>query len=157
MPESVQAVPVQSSGIRAISVGDFMTRELVTVEESDDLVLAEQALRLGGIRHLPVVRGGKLIGLVTQRDLLRSAASRAPQDTLAGDVMVRDPTCVRATTSLVHAARLMLEHKFGCLPVCEDDGKLIGIITEADFVRFAADVVQDLDMVAEAVGSQHRA
>ena len=157
MPQPEKAVSVQGAGIRAISVGDFMTRELVTLEESDDLVLAEQALRLGGIRHLPVVRGGKLVGLVTQRDLLRAAASRPLPSTLAREVMVRSPTCVRATTSLVYAARLMLEHKFGCLPVCEDDGKLVGIITEADFVRFAADVVQDLDMVAEAVGSQHRA
>src|SRR5512135_2759082 len=102
MPQPEKAVSVQGAGIRAISVGDFMTRELVTLEESDDLVLAERALRLGGIRHLPVVRGGKLVGLVTQRDLLRSAATRAPEQTRAADVMVRDPTCVQASTSLVH-------------------------------------------------------
>jgi CBS domain-containing protein len=51
----------------------------------------------------------------------------------------------------------MLAHKFGCLPVCEDDGTLVGIITEADFVRFAADMVQDLDLMAEALSSQHLA
>jgi CBS domain-containing protein len=71
--------------------------------------------------------------------------------------MTREPTTVRPTTSLVHAARLMLANKFGCLPVCEDDGTLVGIITEADFVRFAADMVQDLDLVAEALGSPHLA
>jgi CBS domain-containing protein len=50
----------------------------------------------------------------------------------------------------------MLERKYGCLPVCEDDGTLVGIVTEADFVRFAADVVRDLDLVAEAVRAQER-
>ena len=145
------------SGIRAISVGDFMTRELVTVSEEDDLALAESMLRLGGIRHLPVVRHGQLVGLVTHRDLLRSAVSHDQRSTTAADVMTRDPEAVRPDTSLVRAARLMLEKKFGCLPVTEADGRLVGIITESDFVRFAADVVQDLDLVAEAASAHSRA
>ena len=143
-------------GTRMITVGDFMTRDLVTVRESDDLALAESILKLGGIRHLPVAREGKLVGLVTQRDLLRSAAQRAQRQTAAADIMVRDVVTVRPETSLVEAARLMLARKFGCLPVTEPGGKLVGIITESDFVRFAADMVQDLDMVAEAVSPQAR-
>jgi CBS domain-containing protein len=144
-------------GVRALSVGDLMTRELVTLSESDDLTLAEQMLKLGGIRHLPVVRERKLVGLLTQRDLLRFAATHTARSTLAGEVMTREPVAVEPTTSLVHAARTMLSHKFGCLPVCDADGTLIGIITESDFVRFAADMVQDLDLVAEAAQGQHRA
>jgi CBS domain-containing protein len=147
----------ESGGIRAISVGDFMTRDLMTLQESDDLALAEQMFRLGGIRHLPVVRAGQLVGLVTHRDLLRAAVSHQAARTLASEVMTTNPTAVQPSTSLVHAARVMLKHKFGCLPVCDPDGKLVGIITEADFVRFAADMVQDLDLVAEAVSGQHRA
>lgn len=143
-------------GVRSISVGDFMTRELVTVNESDDLALAENMLRLGGIRHLPVVREGRLVGLVTHRDLLRSAMSRDRRSTTAGDIMTRELESVRPDTSLVRAARLMLEKKFGCLPVVEGSGRLVGIITESDFVRFAADVVQDLDLVAEAASAQNR-
>ena len=146
-----------ASTIRSIRVGDFMTRDLVTLQESDDLALAEQMLRLGSIRHLPVVRDGKLVGLLTQRDLLRASATRSTRTTAASEVMVREPVSVRPTTPLVRAARAMLEKKFGCLPVCEDDGKLVGIITEADFVRFAADMVQDLDLVAEAASGSHRA
>lgn len=143
--------------MRMLTVGDFMTRELVTVKEADDLALAESMLRLGGIRHLPVVRDGKLSGLVTQRDLLRSAALRDHKTAVASDIMVREVVTVRTGTSLVQAARVMLANKFGCLPVTEEDGRLVGIITESDFVRFAADVVQDLDLVAEAVNSGSRA
>ncbi len=145
-----QPTTTDAATIRSITVGDFMTRDLVTLQESDDLALAEQMLKLGSIRHLPVVRGGKLVGLVTQRDLLRAAISHAPQRTTAAEVMIRELTSVRPTTSLVQAARVMLERKFGCLPVCDEEGVLVGIVTEADFVRFAADVVQDLDLVAEA-------
>lgn len=157
MRQPEPAMPVEGSAVRALSVGDFMTRELLTLKETDDLALAEQMLRLGAIRHLPVVRDGKLVGLVTQRDLLRASATRSARTTVASEIMVREPVTVRPSTPLVRAARAMLEKKFGCLPVCDEDGVLVGIITEADFVRFAADMVQDLDLVAEAVNGSHRA
>jgi CBS domain-containing protein len=135
-----------------IKVGDFMTRELVTVRETDDLALADSILRLGGIRHLPVVREGKLSGLLTQRDLLRAGATgSAARAVLARDVMVSRLTTVTPDSSLAEAAQIMLRHKFGCLPVCDGDGTLVGMVTESDFVRFAASVVQDLDVVQETV------
>lgn len=142
-----------------ISVADFMTKDLVTVREVDDVALAEALLRLGGIRHLPVVRDRKLVGILTQRDILRSGTSGKPgaRELLVTDVMTKEPTAVRPATGLAHAARIMLERKFGCLPVCDESGLLVGIVTEADFVRFAADVVRDLDLVADAVRAQERA
>jgi CBS domain-containing protein len=141
-----------------ISVADFMTKDLVTVRESDDLALAESLLRLGGIRHLPVVKEGRLVGLLTHRDVLRSGQSGRPaaRTLLVSEIMTRELTTVRPGMALSQAARLMLERKFGCLPVCEDEGRLVGIVTEADFVRFAADMVRDLDLVAEAVRAQER-
>ena len=141
-----------------ISVAELMTKDLVTVRESDDVALAESLLRLGGIRHLPVVRDRKLVGILTQRDVLRSGLSgtASARERAVSDVMTRDPTSVRPGLGLAHAARLMLERKYGCLPVCDDDGTLVGIVTEADFVRFAADVVRDLDLVADAVRAQER-
>ena len=141
-----------------ISVADFMTKDLVTVRESDDLALAESLLRLGGIRHLPVVKGGRLVGLLTHRDVLRSGQSGRPaaRTLLVSEIMTRELTTVRPGMGLSQAARLMLERKFGCLPVCDEQGRLVGIVTEADFVRFAADMVRDLDLVAEAVRAQER-
>jgi len=138
-----------------ITVADFMTRELVTVRESDELAFAESILRLGGIRHLPVVRDRKLVGLVTHRDVLRGSSEPAAGRALrASDVMIKTVTAVPPGSSLAEAAHLMLRHRYGCLPVCEQDGTLVGIITESDFVRFAADVVQDLDRVQEAVAER---
>lgn len=141
-----------------ISVADFMTKDLVTVRESDDLALAESLLRLGGIRHLPVVNGGRLVGLLTHRDVLRSGQSGRPsaRTLLVSEIMTRELTTVRPGMGLSQAARLMLERKFGCLPVCDEQGRLVGIVTEADFVRFAADMVRDLDLVVEAVRAQER-
>lgn len=141
-----------------ISVADFMTKDLVTVREVDDIALAESLLRLGGIRHLPVVRNHKLVGILTQRDILRSGSSgrQIARELPVSDVMTKEPTSIPPAMGLAHAARIMLERKYGCLPVCEADGTLVGIVTEADFVRFAADVVRDLDLVAEAVRAQER-
>jgi CBS domain-containing protein len=145
-----------SSTPRPITVGDFMTRELVTLSEGDDIALADGMLKLGGIRHLPVVRDGALVGLLTHRDLLR-ATSADRRVTTVGEVMVRDLVTARAETPLVVAARAMLERKFGCLPVTDPSGRLVGIVTESDFVRFAADMIQDLDIMAEAAAAAHRA
>ncbi len=141
-----------------IAVAEFMTKDLVTVRETDDLALAESLLKLGGVRHLPVVRERKLVGILTQRDMLRSGQFGTPaaRELPVSAVMTREPTSVRPATGLAQVARLMLERKFGCLPVCEEDGTLVGIVTEADFVRFAADVVRDLDLVAEAVRARER-
>ena len=75
-----------------ISVADFMTKDLVTVRESDDLALAESLLRLGGIRHLPVVRDRKLVGILTQRDVLRSGQWGKPgaRELAVSEVMTQD-------------------------------------------------------------------
>ena len=132
------------------TVGELMTRNLVTLTETQNLALAEELLRLHRIRHLPVVRNGKLIGLVTHRDLLRAAAQRggadpAKQPLWASDVMVRDVKTVQADTSTREAVKLMLDNKYGCLPVVGANEELIGILTEADMVRYAQHLIEDMD------------
>ncbi|PTL75645.1 CBS domain-containing protein [Vitiosangium sp. GDMCC 1.1324] len=132
-------------------VGELMTRSsLVTLTETQNLAQADEMLRLHRIRHLPVVRDGKLVGLVTHRDLLRAAAQRggvdpAKQPLWASDVMVRDVRTVRTDTPAREAVRLMLDNKYGCLPVVRASGELVGIITEADLVRYAQDLIEDMD------------
>jgi CBS domain-containing protein len=129
-------------------VADLMSRDVVTLEEDDDLGLAESILGLGRIRHLPVARGETLLGLVTHRDLVRALAeTKGEKGRKASEIMRRDVRTVTPTTRLREAAELMLKHKLGCVPVLED-GKLVGILTEADLVRFALEVISEFDDAA---------
>lgn len=134
-------------------VEDLMTRELVTLGPDDDLSLAETIMQLGRIRHLPVVLStGKLVGLITHRDLLRTFVDRSRvggRGTLAKTVMTTDLTAVTPKTTLKKALHQMMHNKFGCLPVIDAEHRLVGLITEFDLVKFAARFVEDLDEVEE--------
>lgn len=125
-------------------VRDVMTRSLVTLEEKDDLSKADTVLGLARIRHLPVVRGDTLVGLVTHRDILRAVTAKAETPVRAADIMTKDVRTIAPDARLAQAARQLLEQKIGCLPVVED-GRLVGLVTEADLVRFALGLVEDLD------------
>lgn len=131
-------------------VSDLMKRDLTTLEEEDTLGLAESEMKHLSLRHLPVVRHGKLVGLVTHRDVLRAAASRGLQPAhvmRAKEAMTRDVMVVYPQTLLHEAIDLMVGNKFGCLPVVKSraDATLVGLITEADLVRYAAEVVRVMD------------
>lgn len=131
-------------------VRDLMSAEVVTLERGETLDIADRIMSLGRIRHMPVVDAdGRLCGLVSQRDLFRGALARAiglarsAQDRLLGallvqDVMTAEPFTTTPETPLGEAAALMLLRKIGCLPVIDGDRRLVGIITEADFVAHVA-------------------
>lgn len=131
-------------------VRDVMSREVQTLARNDQLSIADDLMRQNRIRHLPVLdEDGEIAGIVSQRDLFRGALAKAlgygqtQQAKMLEMLLVKEvmQTEVRTTgpnTPLRDAAREMLEHKIGCLPVVED-GKLTGILTEADFVALAAD------------------
>ena len=131
-------------------VKDIMVREVATLNRNDELSLADDVMRLGRIRHLPVLDedSGELVGIVSQRDLFRGAlvrafgygetAQRRVMKTIpVKEVMTTEPVTIAPGASLSDAARLMLDRKIGCLPVVESDA-LVGILTEADFVALAA-------------------
>jgi CBS domain-containing protein len=122
-------------------VSDAMTRDPVTVAPSDTLEHARTLMRLGRIRHLPVVADGKLVGLLSSREV------NPRNGTHVRDVMVMEPLTTAPSHLLRKAARTMYQQKIGCLPVVAADLKLLGIITESDFVRFAADMATELDRI----------
>ena len=129
------------------TVGDFMTRKLVTLNEDDDLALADAMLELGEIHHLPVVRGQKLVGIVSQRDVLRACGGRTlaqARGVLAREVMTREIVTLRPSSPLRRAAILMRKRRIGCVPIVEEDGTLRGIVTGSDLVQFAAEVLTNL-------------
>jgi len=130
-----------------MKVRDLMSAEVATVHRNDQLLIADDLMRLGRIRHTPVLdeQTGEVVGILSQRDLFRGALARAlgygqhAQQKMLGmllvkDVMTADPVTIGPDAPIAEAARLMLERKLGCLPVIED-GKLAGILTESDFVR----------------------
>ncbi len=127
-----------------LQVRDIMSTDLVTLEEDETLLLAENVMQHGRIRHLPVVKGDELVGLVTHRDILRarisSLADIGPEERAdiklavpVREIMSTGIKTVSPDTSVLDAARIIKDNKYGCLPVAEQ-GKLVGIITEADFI-----------------------
>jgi CBS domain-containing protein len=135
-------------------VKDLMTQKVVSLKEGDDLGLADAILKLEHIRHLPVVRDGVLVGLVTHRDILRvcSGLPRASGGSItAAEVMTQEVRTVSPESSLRNAARIMLRNKYGCLPVVDKKRRLVGIVTESDLVRFAVHVLFDLDRFDELI------
>jgi WS/DGAT/MGAT family acyltransferase len=133
------------------TVGDVMTREVVTIRTADSLLHAYRLMRGRRIRHLPVVDGaGDLVGIVTERDLLSAAASslerasvEARIHVLAGseaiEVMETHLCVATPDENACEAGARMMRHKIGCLPVVGDGGRLVGIVTEQDFVRWATE------------------
>jgi CBS domain-containing membrane protein len=129
------------------TVKEIMTSIVEVLGMGDTLAAARRQLARGRIRHLPVVDGDEhLVGLVTHRRILESWVSHGhpdeePPGTVAREVpiemiMEKDVLTVDPATTAAEAARLLETLKLGCLPVVEH-GKLVGIVTEADFVRFA--------------------
>jgi CBS domain-containing membrane protein len=131
-----------------LTVRDLMTEGVFAVDANDDLATVSDLMDERSIRHAPVMAAGRLVGLISHRDLLRYAikgqvgaspeVERAAQLRLrAEEIMTSEVATVRPDQDIREAARMMLERKFGCLPVVED-GRLVGILTESDFVRFLA-------------------
>ncbi|MCX5891955.1 MAG: CBS domain-containing protein, partial [Deltaproteobacteria bacterium] len=127
-----------------MTVKEVMVKEVATLDVNDELSLANDIMRLGRIRHLPVVDGARLAGIISERDLFRSSlaqalgyggqASRDLMKTLRiKDIMVKEVATISPDAKLCEAVRLMMDKKIGCLPVVEN-GHLVGLITETDIM-----------------------
>jgi CBS domain-containing membrane protein len=135
-------------------VADIMTRNIIALAEGDRLHSVQEAMQKYRFRHLPVVRGKKLVGLITHRDMLRISSStfstqRETRDHLinympAFKIMRTEVATVRPDTSLAEAGQILWDRKLGCVCVVDDDENLLGILTEADFVRLAVRLVNQL-------------
>ena len=122
-------------------VRDSMTREVVTVGPETTAAEALALCREKGIRHLPVLEGGRLVGMISDRNL-RSATpalgdpnrAEALECIRVADEMVKEVATVRPEDPIEEAAIEMYERKIGCLPVVDDDD-LVGIVTSSDVMR----------------------
>ena len=124
-------------------VRDVMTEDPLTLECDSSVNLADELMKFAHIRHLPVVEDRRVVGLVTHRDLVRVLATWPSEEWTSVPVcriMQHGIVTTRPDESLEVAISKLLDHKFGCLPVV-DDGRLVGIVTEADFLRWAVGVL----------------
>jgi CBS domain-containing protein len=134
-------------------VRDIMQTKIVTIGVTERLSTVEDIMTLGRVRHIPVVHGGRLVGVLSQRDLLRASLSelgsygvearRAFLHAIEIErVMSTPPIVIDPDATVQLAARLMADHKIGCLPVVDGD-ELVGLLTETDVLCWVASVLSD--------------
>ncbi len=125
---------------------EIMMGSPVTLKPDDSLDLANDVISLGRIRHIPVVQDGRLVGMITERDLIGAAASKifglkqASKSALLKTVMIKDVMkkrviTVAPDTPIKDAVHLMADKKIGCVPVVSD-GALVGLVTTTDILRY---------------------
>jgi CBS domain-containing protein len=131
-------------------VRDIMETKLVTISASERLSMVEDIMTLGRVRHMPVVQGGRLVGVVSERDLLRASLSVLSEHRDAerraflhvveiSRVMSTPPIVIGPDATIEQAALLMADKKIGCLPVVAGE-ELVGMVTETDVLRWVAGV-----------------
>jgi CBS domain-containing protein len=130
------------------TVGQIMSRDLFTLHPEDVIDLAASLMDWEHIRYVPVEDDqGNLVGLLTQRGLLRKLStskesSDGGEPLSVRDVMVSNPVTVAPGDTTIAAIEVMREHRIGCLPVV-DHGRLVGLVTEHDFIDAAANLLEE--------------
>lgn len=136
-------------------VRDVMRTPVITIASEAGLDRALLMMRTQRIRHLPVVENGKMVGLISDRDLRLSMQEAEqgpggapkgyylPALTKVSTVMITNPVTATPDMPLVRAATIMSERKFGCLPVVDEDRKPVGIVTETDMLRLLARLLKE--------------
>jgi acetoin utilization protein AcuB len=127
-------------------VKGWMSREVITIEENDSMQEALKLLKEHDIRMLPVMKKGKLVGIVTDRDLKKASPSDATTlevhellylltQIKVKEIMTRDPITVPPDYTVEETAQVLLENKISGAPVMDKTGKVIGTITQTDLFR----------------------
>ncbi len=132
-----------------MKIKSWITREVVTIAPEASVKEAFGLMKSMGIRHLPVVKGRVLKGIVTDRDLRRPKISdvfkswhemyRINDDIQVEDVMVSPAFTIGEEASIKEAAQVMAQNRIGALPVTDSNGEMVGIITESDILRAFVD------------------
>ncbi len=136
----------------SLTVRDYMTPDPLTMEPEDSLMSALEAMRLRGVRRVPVVLGGVLVGLLVEGDLKRAEPStltdsqeqfnRVMENTAISRIMVQNPVTVTTDQPLVEAVEILYNTKYGALPVMEE-GRVVGIVTDGDMLRALIDLLRE--------------
>jgi CBS domain-containing protein len=124
------------------SVRDAMTSSPKTISPTTTAPDAARLMKSEDVGALPIVDGDKLVGVVTDRDLaIRVLAEGKSPDTAVSEIASKDVVTVDPDQTLEEAARLMAEHQVRRLPVVEEDGKLVGVLAQADVAQAGKDLL----------------
>ncbi len=138
--------------LASLLVSDYMTENPITIEPEEPLMRALEIIRLRGVRRVPVAVGGMLVGLITEGDIKRAEPStltdsqeefnRVMESTPIARIMISKPVTTTADTPLMEAAEIMLNTKYGALPVVSGN-RVIGILTDNDLTRALVDLMRE--------------
>jgi CBS domain-containing protein len=124
------------------TIREAMTSSPATVEPGTTAQEAARLMKSKDVGSLPVVEGDRLVGMITDRDLaIRLVGEGKSIDTPVGELASKDVVTIDPEQEVEEAARLMAEHQLRRLPVCEEDGKLVGILAQADVAQIGHDAL----------------
>ena len=127
-------------------VKDWMSKDPITINDDTSMMKAIHLMKQNRFRRLPVLHEGRLVGIVSDRDLKEASPSKATTldvhelyyllaELQVKDIMTRDPVTVAPDDTVERAAQVMLENTISGLPVVDDQGKVVGILTQSDVFR----------------------
>jgi CBS domain-containing protein len=130
-----------------LRVSDVMTTELVTAKPDETVVDAARKMAENAVGSVVVVdEHGVLLGIVTERDIVVRVVAKGlnPATTLVGEIMTRNPVTIYEDASLSAAAELMRRKKVSHLPVINEEGRIVGMVSRSDIVRLAPSLLDVL-------------
>ena len=119
----------------------YMTPMPLTIEKSTSMDKALDLMRSHHIRHLPVQENGKLVGVVTDRDIKLASSFATESSFQVDNIMTPDPYTVPPQTPVDSVVLEMAEHKYGCAIIVQENGKVVGIFTAADGLRVLSEIL----------------
>lgn len=135
-----------------LTVSDIMTKRVITLKPYHSLSDSVTFIAKHAFRHFAVVDGYRLVGVVSDRDILRVLArAKDWQNTIVSQFMVRDPVTVQPDTLISVAVREMLSKKINCLPVVAGNGDLRGIVTSTDLLSIVRATQEKLEKQVKTI------
>lgn len=130
---------------KRLTIRNYMTPSPITIGKDQPLTLAHEVMREHRIRHLPVLERGRLIGIVTERDLhlVETLRDVDPASVKVEEAMTPEPYAISPETSLEWVVSEMAEHKYGAAVVVDGRNKVLGVFTTVDALRSLQDLLAD--------------
>ncbi len=123
------------------TIQDAMTSNPRTITAETSLEEAARLMKTEDVGALPIVDGERLVGMVTDRDIAIRGVAEGRTGATVGEIASKDVVTIDPQQGLEEAARLMAEHQVRRLPVCEEDGRLVGILAQADVAQSGHDTL----------------